>query len=36
MYLFISLLYLFRATQPTSSGETIDSPDDEQWVARNK
>jgi len=71
MYLFISFLYKFRATQCSSSGEsivsihhlvyitlcrwlvcrhtshlhrviytrwcidTIDSPDDEHWVARN-
>jgi hypothetical protein len=47
IYLFISLLYMFRATQCSSSGESIvsintrlcidttDSPDVEHWVARN-
>jgi hypothetical protein len=36
IYMFISILYTFRATSCSSSGESIASSDDEHEVARNR
>jgi len=35
LYLFIPILYMFRATKCSSLGQSINSPDDEHLVARN-